>query len=75
MKLTMLGETLENGSGTHDKRAGHDRPSSAIFLVEPRSYRYSEDRSELVARGNKPKKSIFNGGLLRRRADVAIAKV
>jgi hypothetical protein len=59
----MLGKPLQDGSDAHDHRTRHDRHSSAVLLIEPRGDGNSEDRAELVARGDETKKASFNSRL------------
>jgi len=49
----MLGETLKDSSEDHDQRAGHDTPPSTPALIAVGSNRDGEDRTELVAGGDK----------------------
>jgi hypothetical protein len=54
----MLGKPLQDGTNAHDHRTRHDRHSSSVLLIEPRGDGDSEDRTELVARGDEAKKAI-----------------
>lgn len=59
----MLGETLQDGSNTHDQRTRHDGQSSTESLVEPRGDGNSENGAELVARRDKTKQASFDSPL------------
>lgn len=45
----MLGETLQDGTGSLDQRTDHDGPAATKALGEPRRDGDSKDRAKLVA--------------------------
>lgn len=58
--LTMLSETLDDGTDNHDERTQHDGPSSTVFLSKPGRNGDSKYGAELVTGVDKAEQTRFD---------------
>lgn len=61
LHLTVLCETLKEGSNNHDQRTQHDGPSSSVAMSEPRREWNTKDRAKLIRRVNEAEQAWLNG--------------
>ena len=59
--LTVLCETLKEGSNNHDQRTQHDGPSSSVAMSEPRREWNTKDRAKLIRRVDEAEQAWLNG--------------